>query len=219
MKDNSVHPISSQVKLSYNGNDFLLDIAEGNMISLNAIYEIAGKPKTKDPRRWFDTEQGRQLVETLIKKLNVAKNDIIKTSRGKGGGTWAHWQLAAEYAAYLGGAEVRLSFINSVRELSLILKALSDFEISQDVLDACEEILYVYAIREVNTGHIKLGISKDPQTRLKQLQTGNSSRLELVAYCEAKQGFRDERASHEENADYHIHGEWFTAEVKLIKMN
>jgi hypothetical protein len=98
----------------------------------------------------------------------------------------------SRYAAYLGGAEVRLSFINSVRELSLILKALHDFEVSQDILDTCKNILYVYAIREVDTGNIKLGISKNPQARLRQLQTGNSSRLELVAYCEAKQGFNVE---------------------------
>lgn len=104
MEVNSVPLVPSQVKLSYNGNDFLLDIAEGNMISLNAIYEIAGSPKTKDPRRWFDTEQSRQLVEALVKKLHVAKNDIIKTSRARvdrGGGTWAHWQLAVAYAKYL----------------------------------------------------------------------------------------------------------------------
>jgi len=183
---------------------------------LNAIYEIAGSPKDQDPRRWSRLTQCQQLIEFLVKKLNVAKTEIVKTKRGKGGNTMVHWQLAAEYAAYLGGAEVRLSFINSIRELSLILKALHDFEISQDILDACKETLYVYAIREVDSGNIKLGISKDPQARLKQLQVGNSSRLDLVAYCEAKHGFNDESAFHKSNADCHIHGEWFTSEAKLI---
>jgi hypothetical protein len=101
MKDNSVHPISSQVKLSYNGNDFLLDIAEGNMISLNAIYEIADSPENQDPNQWKRLPKTQELIETLANKLNMGLSHIIKTKRGKGGGTWAHWQLAVAYAKYL----------------------------------------------------------------------------------------------------------------------
>jgi len=104
MEDDSVHPVPSQVKLSYNGNDFLLDIAEGNMISLNAIYEIAGSPENRDPRHWKILPQTKQFMESLAKKLNVRISDIVKTSRGGrggGGGTWAHWQLAVAYAKYL----------------------------------------------------------------------------------------------------------------------
>lgn len=96
--------MSNPLKISYNGNDFLLCIAEGKMVSLNSIYEIAGSPVNQDPRRYFETEQSKQFIESLKENLHVTKNDIIKTSRARadrGGGTWAHWQLALAYAKYL----------------------------------------------------------------------------------------------------------------------
>jgi hypothetical protein len=83
---NDLFSPSTGINLSYNGNRFLLDVAEGNLISLNAIYEIAGCPVNQDPRRWFETEQARELVKILMKKLDVAKNVIVKTSRGGRGG-------------------------------------------------------------------------------------------------------------------------------------
>ncbi|OQW93477.1 MAG: hypothetical protein BWK79_10930 [Beggiatoa sp. IS2] len=215
MNPNSLPAIPSQVKLSYNGNDFLLDIAEGNMISLNAIYEIAGSPENNQPYEWKRLPQTQELIDSLAKKLNVQKEDIIKTKRGKGGGTWAHWQLAVAYVTYLGGERVQIVLFESVRDLNAIINALNNFEIPSDILEACKDTLYVYAIREVDSGNIKLGISKDPQVRLKQLQVGNSSRLELIAYREAKNGYCDEHSVHDANNDYHIRGEWFSPKARL----
>ena len=78
-----------------------------------------------------------------------------------------------------------------------------------DLPDADE--MFVYAIREVDTGRIKLGISKNPVARLKQLQTANASRLEIAALREAPNRFSDERAIHADAEAYHLHGEWFSA--------
>ena len=98
----------------------------------------------------------------------------------------------------------RLSMIKQVSDTRSVLNALNDFEVPDDLPN-----MYVYAIRECDTGNIKLGISRDPEQRLKQMQTGNSSRLELVGYREAKNRFKDERALHFKAADYRIRGEWF----------
>lgn len=93
--------------------------------------------------------------------------------------------------------------------LTDILSALDSFDVPSDLVD-----MYVYAIKEVDTGRLKLGISRNPNERLKQLQTGNSSKLELVAYKKAN-SFQDEQLTHSQNKDYWVRGEWFTEKARL----
>jgi len=70
-------------------------------ISLNDMWMAAGCPEGKrDPRRWKD-EAGYEFTEHIAKSLNVRLADIYKTTRGRFGGTWAHWQIALAYAKYL----------------------------------------------------------------------------------------------------------------------
>lgn len=91
--------------------------------------------------------------------------------------------------------------------LSELLEALEAFDIPDDL----PSDMFVYAIKERDTGHLKLGISRDPRQRLKQLQTGNSSELELVAVRPALNRFADERALHADAEAYRLRGEWFSA--------
>jgi hypothetical protein len=91
--------------------------------------------------------------------------------------------------------------------LKAVLEALQDFETPDDLPE-----MFVYAIRNTVTGNIKLGISRNPDVRLKQLQTGNDCRLELVAYRPAHNRFSDERALHIENNSNRISGEWFSGD-------
>lgn len=88
--------------------------------------------------------------------------------------------------------------------LDQILNAIRNFEVPEECAD-----MYVYAIRNTTTGNIKLGISRNPEQRLKQLQTGNDCTLELVAYSKAENRFQDEAALHHAHAAAHIRGEWF----------
>lgn len=55
---------------------------------------------------------------------------------------------------------------------------------------------YVYFILDRELDRVKIGYTrKDPNKRLKQLQTGSSSKLELLYYVEAN-GFNTERHLH-----------------------
>lgn len=75
---------------------------EGDLVSLNDIYALAGSPPNKDPRKWKETEEAKQLIDRLAKNLNVAKNVIYKASRGRySTGSWGHKLLAVEYSGYL----------------------------------------------------------------------------------------------------------------------
>lgn len=93
--------------------------------------------------------------------------------------------------------------------LNELLAALESFDVPDDMHG-----MYVYAIRNTVTGSVKLGISRDPVQRVKQLQTGNDCLLELIACRKADNGFADEHAIHQENSQHHIRGEWFSSEVQ-----
>ena len=74
---------------------------EGEMYSLNDLWTIAGSPDAKRPNDWQNTQQGADFIRSACKILNATKNGIIKTKRGKGGGTYGVKQVALEYAQYL----------------------------------------------------------------------------------------------------------------------
>jgi hypothetical protein len=88
------------IEVPYNGQRFFLEIAEGKMVSLNRIYEIAGAPKNQSPYEWSRLPTTTNLIESIDCK-NTEKSRILKSKRGRNGGTFAHWQLALSYAQYL----------------------------------------------------------------------------------------------------------------------
>ncbi len=91
------------------------------LVSLNDIFQAAqteGMAEGKlDPRAWSQKPRekksgssgkvsvsggpGWDFIETAAGILNVDAAHIYKTARGKGGGTYAHWQIALAYAKYL----------------------------------------------------------------------------------------------------------------------
>lgn len=88
------------LKIPFNGNEFFINIAEGNMVSLNAVYEMADSPDNKDPSQWLRLSSTENSINSMVND-NMGKSHIIKSKRGKGGWTLAHWQLALSYAQYL----------------------------------------------------------------------------------------------------------------------
>ena len=69
---------------------------------------------------------------------------------------------------------------------------------------------HLYFIQAHKTGMIKIGRSKDPNKRLKSLQTGSGDKLKLIAVFEG-QGHR-EFELHDRLASYRKQGEWFDYE-------
>lgn len=66
---------------------------------------------------------------------------------------------------------------------------------------------YLYFIQSDATGMIKIGRSKYPEKRLKQLQTGNPNKLKLIA-CFKDLGWK-EKIIHEKLKSWSESGEWF----------
>ena len=98
--------------------------------------------------------------------------------------------------------------ISRVKGAKEVIAALEDFEIPENL-----PTMFVYAIRNKHTGRIKLGISENPERRLKELQIGNDCELELLAYREAANRFKDEKAIHNRHQHLRVRGEWFDTPV------
>ena len=102
--------------LTYEGTDIR---KRGQMLNLTDMWRAAGAPAGRRPSLWLalgETAQFRSYLRTLplhggsgTAPLNVGQDDIMRPEtdglviggRGKGGATWAHWQLALAYAQYL----------------------------------------------------------------------------------------------------------------------
>ena len=83
-----------------------------------------------------------------------------------------------------------------------------------------KEFAYIYIISDDN-GYMKIGVSKNPEKRLKQLQTGHPTNLKLLYteefYCKRNHLLKIEALIHKEikNIAHRVKGEWF--EIPLDK--
>lgn len=102
------------------------------MLSLTDLFQMAqaaGMAEGKrDPRRWKD-EAGSELIEIVAQTLNVPITDIIKGTRGKGGSTFAHPNVALAYAKYL-SPELHMQ----VNEVYLRAKT-GDVSLAEEIFD------------------------------------------------------------------------------------
>lgn len=78
-----------------------LNMGEDGTASLTGLWKYAGSPKNMNPNDWSRTEQGVRFIESVCRIQNTVKNRIIKSKRGKNGGTYGVSQIVLEYAKYL----------------------------------------------------------------------------------------------------------------------
>lgn len=75
---------------------------------------------------------------------------------------------------------------------------------------------YVYLIQSLENGYYKIGVSKHPQKRIQQLQTGNSSELKLIEIYQSEYADKIEHALQRRCAHLHKTGEWFDMSMVSI---
>lgn len=73
---------------------------------------------------------------------------------------------------------------------------------------------YIYLIQCLEDGRYKIGISKHPEKRILQLQTGNSSELKLLAKYHTENYSYIEGVLHRRLSHYRKMGEWFDMSIK-----
>jgi len=72
---------------------------------------------------------------------------------------------------------------------------------------------YVYLIQSLEDSRYKIGVSKHPKTRIKQLQTGNSSELKLVESYQSEFAYQIEKTLQRRYSYLKKEGEWFDMSV------
>lgn len=75
------------------------------------------------------------------------------------------------------------------------------------------KIDYLYFMRSVRTGLIKIGVSVNPQKRAQSLRT-NVGELEILTTIQAS--YDEERRLHRRFAEHRQHGEWFEPHTDLM---
>lgn len=90
--------MTNDLTLSYNGQDIR---SRNEMLCLTDMWRAAGGTRSNRPSAWFALPQTNGFMEAVAQNLNVRLSDIIKSDRGKGGSTYAHWQVGIAYAKYL----------------------------------------------------------------------------------------------------------------------
>jgi hypothetical protein len=76
---------------------------------------------------------------------------------------------------------------------------------------------HIYLINESGTENYKIGLTKNPTKKRKsQLQTGNSSELNVVKSFETKHPARLEKLLHMQHANKRGLGEWFLLEPEDV---
>lgn len=87
MKD-IVHPTGTVIHLS------------GERLCLTDMWKAAGSPENREPWNWSRFE-GSRFIDAVAQLHNLSTAQVIEAKKGKGGGTWAHWQIGIAYAQYV----------------------------------------------------------------------------------------------------------------------
>jgi len=158
-------------------------------------------------------------IKDKIEKYNFVENQDFICSQsasiennGRGGHNRIDYNISLEMCKQISIVERNekgksiMKYISSIACVSV--KEIMDTIIDIDIPDVD---LFVYAAQEKNSGRIKVGISRNPEVRIKQLNIGNPEPLELICVKSAPNRFADEKAIHKKLESKNIRSEWFSA--------
>jgi hypothetical protein len=134
---------------------------------------------------------------------------------------------ASEYMLNLSQLMLLISRMRTTPIVNAVLKSLID---NSDIIKAYDLIKkfdaddiqckYVYAAIDSQC-RVKIGISNNPEQRIKNLNIGNADKLELIFTKKAnKPRYESEVILHKKCSDFHIRSEWFSKEaIELLELH
>jgi hypothetical protein len=72
---------------------------------------------------------------------------------------------------------------------------------------------YIYLIQSLENSYYKIGVSKHPNKRVKELQTGNSSELKLIETFQSEFAHIIEKTLQRRYSHLRKEGEWFEMSI------
>lgn len=91
--------MNNLVLTEFNGTS--IAITEGKMVNMTNLWKASGGKGSQEVKHWVALPSTVKFMGTVASKLNVGKSDLLQSTRGRNGGTFAHWQIALAYAKYL----------------------------------------------------------------------------------------------------------------------
>ncbi|ARK13458.1 KilA-N domain-containing protein [Fibrella sp. ES10-3-2-2] len=107
------------MQLQFNNTDLFIRTDNSGLVNITDVWKGVGSPDKKSPTDWLSRESAIELIDTLTAILNTPKMGVLKSNRGRYGGTWAHKNLALSYAKWLNPAlhlAVNQAFIERLEE-------------------------------------------------------------------------------------------------------
>lgn len=206
----------------------VLEVVEFTGVENGLVYSKEGKPTTKSTlvANAFD-RQHRHVLESIDSKVNSddktiaefsAVNFIETSYLSNNGQFYREYEMTEEGFNFIAlgftGDKADNYKIKYITEFSKMKKWIQDIykaRLVESVLPQDNKNRqFVYIIENKDNGAIKIGVATDPERRLKQLQTGSVSELEIVyqSYV-CSNAFEIEKNTHNKFENYHIRGEWY----------
>lgn len=86
--------------ITHDFNGVSINFQGKEIISLTDLWKASEKSEGYKPANWVRFE-GKDFIDSLAKKLKVSTAHLLRTTKGRNGKTWAHWQIGLAYAKYL----------------------------------------------------------------------------------------------------------------------
>jgi len=154
-------------------------------------------------------------IRNMCESLNIQSAEFAENYKDDKGRTYPCFNLPLHLALTLvtgyntaSRAHVIDKIFDTSKDTNKLLEAIRNFDMSSVPPD-----MYLYVMQDPETRDIKIGISKDPLRRLKEVNIGNSRHLELVYVKKADNRYGDETAAHKLASEHHLRSEWFTEQA------
>jgi predicted GIY-YIG superfamily endonuclease len=146
----------------------------------------------------------KSLVEMVTRhEVEIEKRETIPTKgRPKGFHYFTIPNAALIIACSRASASVKNEALKALKSESLY-ELIMNFDVDPEI-----DVKFIYIAKD-ESDRFKIGISNDPNRRIRELNVGNAEKIKLVAVAKANNRFEDEAMLHHANADKRIKGEWF----------
>lgn len=125
------------------------------MMSLTDMWKAAGADPARAPAEWLRSADAVRFTEFLSVAHNMGVSQVIVRKQGKGGSTFAHWQVGLAYAKYL-TPEFHVWTNTVVRERMEGHSTATPVQLDHDaraviggIVKSCAGVVVMEAIREI----------------------------------------------------------------------
>ena len=66
---------------------------QADTLSPTDMWRAAGADPQKRPAKWQELPQATDFIAYIAETAGKSDSFLIRTKEGRGGGTWAHWQI------------------------------------------------------------------------------------------------------------------------------